>query len=423
MMPAVTLDKVKVAYKIKGSYDRNLVLKLALLSFPLFLSVDLDNISRVLDYFINGWKVISFVVLLAAYVVFSKDNAIRKHMVAFVVLLGILFVSTIVNSGSLKQFFIVWGGFFGVILLVERYMRTSPRELLLATKIVLGFLVVSNAITVLLFPDGVWRVVHDSGWRVTYEGYWLLGHRNNFGTPILAALLAAYLADNLKGVKVGKSTILIAFASLVSVVLTWSATSVVTTVVAILVLVLSYVAPRVGIPKPAFLVSGYVIADVGVVFFDIQSRFSGFIENVLHRSSDLTGRKQLWDIVRQKFWDNPVIGHGVQASKENGLTVINANYVHAHNGELDVLYTAGFAGFACYCYLIVLSMIECAKYWKNNCVRISFAFLILLMIHAITGLFFSSYACFALMLCLNSSILNRMTSYTEGEQEIVFDEG
>lgn len=390
--------------------SKKLVVKLSLLAFPLFLSVDLSYVSNVLDNVINVWKVVSFFIIAYSFVRYSTSHPIRSHLFIFFILMVILFISTLLNEGSLTQYLIVWGGFLGVVLLVELYINASPRELLLALKVVLGTLVVLNAITAIAFPEGIRAVVLDEGWRVTTEGYWLLGHRNNFGTPILGALLACTVSDICTRKKMSFSSAVVAFASLLSVIATWSATSVVTTVLAIVIIVVVAVLKvRLKKIKPIPLVIGYAIIDIGIIMFDVQRNFAYIIENVLHRSADLTGRAQLWNIVKSKILESPLIGHGIQLSENNGLTEYNRNYVHAHNGELDVIYNGGLLCLVCYGALILIAASKCVKCWNSSCVRISFIFLILIMIHAITGLFFSSYACMVLYLCLNSEMLYRLS--------------
>ena len=387
-----------------------LVAQLIFLAFPLFLSVDLFNISSFLDKMVNIWKVLSFLLLAVAFVRLSINKKISAHLVVFVLLLMILLFSTLLTEGSLTQYCIIWGGFFGVVLLVEAYIKTWPRELLLALKIALSALVLLNAVTVLLFPSGIWTVVQDEGWRLSYEGYWLFGHRNNFGTPILAALLVCSVSDIVFYGRIRKSTVAIAIVSLYSVVVTWSATSLVTTVLALILLFGISLFGGFKAIRPGYLLGAYVFVDVGIVFFDIQNRFAVLIKDLLHRSADLTGRSQLWDIVKAKIWESPIYGHGIRPIADNGLTAFNSNYVHAHNGELDIVYNSGFLGLACYIVLLLLAVTKCGKNWDCAAVQLAFFFLILMMIHAITGLFFSSYTCLALWLCLNAETLKKFSS-------------
>lgn len=387
-----------------------LVVQLIFLAFPLFLSVDLDNISSILDNIVNIWKLLSFLLLTVAFIRLSINNKLSAQLIVFVSLLMILLVSTLLMEGSLIQYFIIWGGFFGVVLLAETYIKTRPRELLIALKITLSTLVLINALTVLVFPNGIWTVVQDEGWRLSYEGYWLFGHRNNFGTPILAALLACSVSDIIYYARIKKSTVVIAVASIYSVVVTWSATSLVTTVLALALLVGIIIFGSFKAIRPGYLLGAYALVDIGIVFFDIQNRFAALIKDVLHRSADLTGRSQLWDIVKTKIRESPIFGYGIRTTVDNGLTVYNSNYVHAHNGELDIVYNSGFLGLACYIVLLILAVMKCGKNWDCAAVQLAFFFLILMMVHAITGLFFSSYTCLALWLCLNAETLKKLSS-------------
>lgn len=365
-----------------------------LLCLPLFISVDLSNISPVLETLVNICKVLSFIVSSYLYFTWIKHNKISIQFVLLCVALCILLVSTILNKGSIEQFCVVWGGFAAVCMLTDVEINKNCRRYIFVLCDVMTLLVLLNAISVLLFPEGIWKT--------RFEGYWIFGHRNNFGIPILASLVLTSLRDSARNIKMSKRTILLCIAAAYSVVMTWSASSIVIVVIMIGLVILSSfnITPFVG--KPAQWIIGYFVIDFGVVFLNIQQYIDSFIENVLHRSASLTGRVQLWDIVMSKIPEDPVIGHGIQLSKNNGLTAFNPNFVHAHNGELDILYTGGIALFLVYLAFIIIVIKNVSKNFDLKAIRIAFFGFVLILIHAIQGLFFSSYSFLILFLLANA---------------------
>lgn len=383
-------------WRAARSQARKGVFPLALLVFPLFLSVDLDNVSQELDNVINAWKIVSTLIIAFLYInrLIGHKRA-SAHILPMVMVMVMLLFSTIANSGSLERYFVVWGGFFAVGILIEANVKERPLQLLLALKVVLGLIVVLNFATVLARPEGLWSS--------ETEGYWLLGHRNNFGTPHIAAIVVSCMYDLLSRGRLTLSTLIIAGASFVSVVLTWSATSLVTVVLAIgAILLVSFGKKGVGRLKPFLLLALYIAADIGIVLFQIQKLASGFITGVLDRSTDLTGRTRIWELVFDMIRRSPIWGHGVQLSENNGLTIYNPNFVHAHNGELDILMQGGLLTFIPFVILVFLATRNASRYYEQRAVQVLYIGLILIMVHSITGLFFSSYAVLLVFLLLNS---------------------
>lgn len=374
------------------------VFTLVLVAFPLFLSVDLENFSRGLDITITAWKVLSALILVFLYIRrLAGRKPVAAHILPMAVIVFMLLFSTLVNAGSLERYFVVWGGFFAVSLLVETQILERPLQLLLALKIVLGLIVLINFATVLMKPDGLWSN--------ETENFWFLGHRNNFGTPLIAALVVGAAYDFISRRRLSISTLIIAVASFFSVVITWSASSVVAVVLAIVATLLVFFGKGFRTPKPFLLLALYVLADIGIVVFRIQEVAAEFLGSVLDRSADLTGRTRIWDIVFDMIRESPFWGHGVQRAENNGLTIYDPNFVHAHNGELDILMQGGLFTFIPFAILVCLAARKAARNYRNPAVQILFIGLILVMVRGITGLFFSSYAVLLLFLLLNSQAI------------------
>lgn len=383
---------------------------LAVLAFPLFVSGDLDNVSSGLDNVMTLWKVLSAVIIVNWYIhrLLSRRPTPAHILPIMLVMFGLLF-STVANSGSLGRYLIVWGGFFVVALLVEVTIRDRPFELLLALKIVLGTIAVANCLSVLLAPDGLWST--------GTQGHWLLGHRNNFGAPLIAALVVAAACDLLGRRRLTISTLIIGVAAFLSVLMTWSASSVVAiglTIVGVLLVSLT----RTGLRhvSPYLQLGLYVTVSIGIVVFRVQEVASELIAGVLDRSADLTGRTRIWDIVFGMIWESPFLGRGVQLAENNGLTRYNPHFVHAHNGELDILMQGGLLTFIPFAAMILLVTQNAARWHESRLVQLLYLGLILVMIRAITGLFFSSYAVLLVFLLLNAQSLVEKEGTQEGRR-------
>lgn len=388
------------AMRAMQSQNNRGTVPVAFIAFPLFLSVDLDNVSLVLDDAVNVWKILSTVTIALLYVnrlVGRKPTSV--HILPMATIMFMLLFSTIMNSGSLERYFVVWGGFFAVGVLVEVFVRERPLQLFLALKVVLSIIVTANFVTVLIWPEGLWTT--------GTEGYWLLGHRNNFGTPLVAAFVIGATYDLLALRRLTLSTLLVAASSFFSIALTWSASSIVAIVLAIgATLIIAFGKRGVIALRPVGLLTLYIALDVGIVLFGIQDRAKEFINDVLERSTDLTGRTRIWEIVFGMIRDSPIWGNGVQLTENNGLTIYNSNYVHAHNGELDILMQGGLMAFIPFVIMVILVTRKAAKYYNHRPIQVLFIGLIVILVHAITGLFFSSYAVLVVFLLLNAGTIS-----------------
>jgi O-antigen ligase len=381
---------------------------LALLAFPLFLSVDLDKFSPTIDTVINAWKMLSVAICVFLYAnrLLGKRR-VPGHVWPMTLVMLALLLSTTISSGSFETYFIVWGGFFSVCLLVDANIRERPLQLFFSLKIALGAIAMLNFLTVILRPGGLWYTAT--------EGFWLLGHRNNFGTPLITAIVVSTAYDLLTRRRLSMSTLAIAAVSFGSVVITWSASSVVTVVLAVGAVLLVALS-RTGLRwlRPFALLTAYVAIDLGIVLFQIQERASEFIANVLDRSADLTGRTRIWEIVFDMIRESPIWGNGVQLAQNNGLTYFDPNFVHAHNGELDILMQGGLLAFVPFIVMILLATRNANRCYRRRAIQILYLGLVLVMLRAITGLFFSSYAVLLVFLILNSDVIVRFADEASG---------
>lgn len=298
------------------SRDRRAAIPLALLAFPLFLSVDLDKFSGTLDSALNAWKVLSAMVLVAMFIHrLMSRKPVSVNVIPMIVIVVFLALSTWAGEGDWQTFVIVWGGFFAVALLVEMTVRDQARILLLALRWVLGAIVLLNFATVVLFPEGLWQA--------GFEPNWLLGHRNNFGSPLVSAIGVSAALDMITRRRLSLVTVGIAAAALASVVITWSASSVVAVFAAALVVLLASLT-RHGliVLRTWAMIAAYAATAIGVVGFRIQEHMGDFIEGVLNRSTDLTGRTRIWDLTLDLIRESPIWGSRHSEGREQRAHVL-----------------------------------------------------------------------------------------------------
>jgi len=95
------------------------------------------------------------------------------------------------------------------------------------------------------------------------------------------------------------------------------------------------------------------------------------ITNALGRSSDLTGRTEVWSWAAANILDRPVLGYGYSgfwsevSATSAGIYPVGGVIMYSHNGYLEVLLSLGIVGFAL--TLIFLGAgIRRALYWSDR---------------------------------------------------------
>jgi O-antigen ligase len=143
-------------------------------------------------------------------------------------------------------------------------------------------------------------------------------------------------------------------ALLLSVVLLFFASSVTPTIALLgsllLVEVYKFAAQRLRIPLAIAVLAMLLIVSSCVAMFLANSEG---ITNALGRSSDLTGRTEIWSWVAASILERPLLGYGYSGFW-SGVSGASAGIDHAvggvimysHNGYLEVLLSLGMIGFA-----------------------------------------------------------------------------
>ena len=87
-----------------------------------------------------------------------------------------------------------------------------------------------------------------------------------------------------------------------------------------------------------------IIINILVVFFNIQTFFRGFIENVLKESATLSTRTVIWKVVLAKIVQSPIIGHGINSGTTFTIGETTSYNESAHNQLLSWMFLLGIIG-------------------------------------------------------------------------------
>ena len=121
------------------------------------------------------------------------------------------------------------------------------------------------------------------------------------------------------------------------------------------------------------------------------SFLDSFITNVLHRSTDFTGRTRIWNIAIESIIAHPIIGTGYKISAPDMR--------HAHNMYLEILMEYGIIGIALFAVFSYLYIDKIDKK-KDDFLKIIFVALIFSMFLSFIVDFYSRFHIYVIMILM-----------------------
>jgi exopolysaccharide production protein ExoQ len=183
----------------------------------------------------------------------------------------------------------------------------------------------------------------------------VFNHKNRLGAAMaLALLMEWYIPEQTRRLKVIKAVSLALFGALL--LYSNSMTSVVTVAVTFLIMwAFSTVYCRykllVPVLFPMLLLGGLLLGAAGVSVASLTGSMG--------RSSDLTGRTELWSSITSIILERPVLGYGFSgfwegASSEASVVENNIGWSpsYSHNGYLEITLSLGFVGLFLFLWIL-----------------------------------------------------------------------
>lgn len=261
-------------------------------------------------------------------------------------------------------------------------------------------IVTLNLLSIILFPAGMYNV---GGERI----YTLIGHANTtilYVLPMAALSWIAYrewrgtarwVFDNIVGA--------------LSVILIGSATGAVLYAVFLLLMLVTQ-DERIRKLSVWLFFCLFFLISVSIILFHVQEILSGFVEIVLKRSLDFTGRTFYWNRHLEMIAQRPFLGHGAAPGEQRygGLA--------AHNFFLEVLFEGGFVLLFFVAIFYYKLSVKLMRYRHLKSARVLCAAIISLMLSYITEGQISNFISWTpLLLATNVHLLD--FAYPKSEKE------
>lgn len=306
------------------------------------------------DTLSNVFKVLVIAVLGVWFFYFYQKVSLFFVGIVFFEVWRVL--ATIYCGGNYTNLFLAILNALAICLVVEMGLKTDPDALLDGASFTLGLFVLINFATIILFPQGMYEFN-------TFTENYFLGYRNNSIMLIFPAMIFAIVRSLRKYNKLTFSAFLITAVSFATVLMAFSATSVIGMTVFILFLLLALINRM-----PNFLnIVTYLAINIayffGVIILRLQEAFAFIIVDMLGRDLTFTGRTRIWDGALAAFAKSPVFGVG-EIENQASRDLIGAT--HAHNYYLDLLYKSGLPGFLIFFAILIICGMALYKNRKNG---------------------------------------------------------
>ena len=339
----------------RSNLDRQTIL-IFLLLFPHMKPPSLEYLAPLLETAFDMGRLVSAVLIVL--LILAERKKPSPALLLFAALeLWIIAVTAIFNRKYVIGAVINCSSVVIVFAIIEYYARRCPDKLLDALMANLGWIVLANLFTVLIFyPEGIYRADEE-------HADYFLGQKNSFITFILPAITVALL-HFCNGRRI--RALIIISAGAAAIVMLWSATSVVGLLLMGLVLLLG-LRGKNRFLRPTFIWLVTLIADYLIAVYRILDRpgpLNTFITQVLHKNPTLTGRTVIWDAFFPMFFRRPITGYGFRKYIEVGERV----FFHAHNSYFQFLLMGGVVALVLFLLfnLAVLYRIE-----RQPCSRVT----------------------------------------------------
>lgn len=306
------------------------------------------------DTISNVFKIMVIAVLGVWFVYFYQKVSLFFVGIVFFEVWRVL--ATIYCGGNYTSLFLAIFNALAICLVVEMGLKTDPDALLDGASFTLGLFVLINFATIILFPQGMYEFN-------TFTQNYFLGYRNNSIMLFFPAIIFSIVRSLRKYNKLTLSSFVITAVSFATVIIAFSATSVIGMTVFTLFLLLALINKM-----PNFLnIITYLAINIayffGVIILRLQEAFAFIIVDMLGRDLTFTGRTKIWDAALAAFAKSPVFGVG-EIENQASRDLIGAT--HAHNYYLDLLYKSGLPGFLIFFAILIICGVALYRNRKNG---------------------------------------------------------
>lgn len=231
-----------------------------------------------------------------------------------------------------------------VVALLDFAYTNNYKSVLKCMTVVLMIYVFWDAITVILYPDGLYKSeVIWNEWTTTYDTQWLYGNKNN---RIMYYLLLLFLIENIREFTNSLAITVIEFVTAVIscavAVLTDANTSLIVLITALCGIYSNHckndqLLMRINAKLATVL---YCIIEV-LIILGVATFLGPLVEGLFGKNLTFSNRTFAWQAAALLIVQKPLFGWGVLGNEETSALLGNLAYVNTHNQIIDTLLEGG----------------------------------------------------------------------------------
>lgn len=338
------------------------------LIFIFFILIKPGIFSEYTNFIRIGNIIDIFRIIIVCYVIsmfFINKLELNKTYTLLIYYL-ILFIPTVLYNGDIFNLLINSINLLTWIILFNYNIKYNKNNFLDALEIIFYILIVINSITIFLYPGGMYK--NSSGFLANY----FLGYDNNFILFILPGISISYLNSYRKYNKLSKRTIILYIISLLSLIKSWTVTSLIVFILFTTIYILFLLKD-----KYSKLIKNILFCILLIIGFIMLIKYTNIYEyitvNILKKDTTLSSRTIIWRIYIDYINKQPILGYGVEYINE---LILKTGYFHAHNLYLNLLYQGGIIELINFICIIVLFYPKNSDKYSNFMKSIIISFLI-----------------------------------------------
>lgn len=362
-----------------------------------FLLIPFFDISYLLNSFPITEKIFDIWLLISIFfliLLFCKDKKYSKILNYIFLYFAILIFSTFINGISLLGCVRYSLKAVGLCFLTDYGIRNDTKSFLNSLEFWLGFLVISNFISLLLFPDGMYT-------NGNFTNNWILGYKNSHILYILPLIMISLINSYYTYGKFSKKNWLLIILAILSLIIAESSTSLIGIflVTALIIYDENFKSTRILNIKNYFI--AYIILFFSIVILRIQNIFKFLIVDTLHKDLTFTSRTLIWDKALEIIKIQDIFGKGMTAFG------FSESITSTHNLILNVLYQTGIIGLIACLWAQIVSVRELYKIREYKIAKIISIVLFSFFIMMITEAYSLQYVMYLYVFAYNAKYFIR----------------
>ncbi|MBQ9314999.1 MAG: O-antigen ligase family protein [Clostridia bacterium] len=381
-----------------------------------------------LPYIMNGklnsiymaFQTLTCIITIILYITRKKFSKITFFIVLYYVY---QIAITLFKHGDLRSILVSSFELVCICIFSEIFYKKRGVEYISILSLVLELYVFINFLTLILYPDGLYKTVSTDN-----PNNWFLGYKNQLINFILPALCFSminlyYNRSQSKKHRLFRAILVYSVAIITSIIL-WSAG----TLIIIFMMAIFFMFHKL-INVKVFNFRNYVIVNCvltfSVVILRVQNVFSFIIVDILGKDITFTGRTFIWDKALKYIIANPIFGNGVEyysyryiKMSMNSTWLTGYAALHSHCRFLEVMYRGGIVLLGIYVVILIMtvkSLMNCKETMFSKILSISlFAYMTGMMTEMYE--YSPSFFVMILMSCCGVGFLNNNTTIEKGER-------